>query len=246
MVTTRTPPDTRHLQVSLRARREDFRLEMAFEAPAGITALFGPSGAGKSLTLRHLAGLEGGAEGEIVVAGRTLFHAARGIDLPARHRRMGMVFQDYALFPHLDVAGNVGFGLDALPAAERHARVEALLGEVDLAGYGSRRPSTLSVGERQRVALARALAPEPDLLLLDEPLAALDFRVRRGLREFLLALHRRTGVPMVLVTHSLADVRVLSDHLVVVDRGRVVASGPTDALLDHPPNPEAEELLLGE
>jgi molybdate transport system ATP-binding protein len=231
------------LSVDLRARIGDFELDVAFETGAGITALFGPSGAGKSLTLRHVAGLARGREGTIALGDRTLFDAAAGVHLPPRDRRIGLVFQEYALFPHLSVAGNVGYGLHGRPRDERTRRVEHLLEMIELGGYGSRAPGSLSGGERQRVALARALAPGPELLLLDEPFAALDFRVRRELRRMLRALQRETGIPMVLVTHAHSDVRELSDTLVLLDRGRVVARGDTGTLLAHPGSEEAALLL---
>ena len=170
------------LEVSVRVRAGAFRLDASFRAPGGITALFGPSGAGKTLTLRCIAGLTTPDSGRIAVGERVLFDPARSIDLPARHRRLGYLFQQYALFPHLDVAGNVGFGLDG-GRDERAARVRELLALVGLAGFEKRRPRELSGGEQQRVALARALAPRPELLLLDEPLSALDGRVRRRLVE---------------------------------------------------------------
>ncbi|TVP57232.1 MAG: ATP-binding cassette domain-containing protein [Gemmatimonadales bacterium] len=239
-------PGSGHLLVRLRARRGAFALDVGFETPGGITALFGPSGAGKSLTLRHLAGLERGSEGKVELAGRTLFDGDHGIDIPPRERGVGMVFQEYALFPHMSVAANIGYGLRELPRSEREPRVADLLERVGLAGYDGRRPESLSGGERQRVAVARALAPGPGLLLLDEPFGALDFRVRRGLRRELRTLHDATGVPMVLVTHSLAEVRELSDHLVLLDRGRVVGTGTTGALLADPPNAVAAELLDAE
>jgi molybdate transport system ATP-binding protein len=232
------------LRVTLRATLPDFELDVAFESSAsGITALFGPSGAGKTLTLRHLAGLARARAGRIVLGDRVLFDAEQEIHVPARERRIGLVFQEYALFPHLDVRGNVGYGLHHRARPERERRVAELLELVGLSGYGDRNPRSLSGGERQRVALARALAPEPELLLLDEPFAALDFRVRQGLRSALAEIQRLTDVPMVLVTHSLEDVRVLSDALVLLDHGRVVASGPTGALLASPPSPAAAVLV---
>jgi ABC-type sulfate/molybdate transport systems ATPase subunit len=234
------------LEVSLRSEVGGFPLQVAFHAGGGITALFGPSGAGKTLTRRHVAGLERAREGRIVLDGRVLFDGASGRNLSPQARRIGYVFQEYALFPHLDVAGNVGFALADRPRGRREARVEAVLEMVDLAGFGRRRVRGLSGGERQRVALARALAPEPPLLLLDEPFAALDFRVRRTLRGSLRTLQERTGVPMVLVTHSLAEVRELADHLVLIDRGRVVAEGPTAAIHAEPRSSEVAELLAEE
>jgi len=231
------------LEVVLRHRHPDFLLDVGFVVPAtGVTALFGPSGAGKTLTLRHLAGLERADAGRITLGGRVLFDAASGLHLPPRARRVGLVFQDYALFPHLSVGRNVAYGLPAAARA-RSERVEALLDRVGLPGYGARGIRTLSGGERQRVALARALAAEPDLLLLDEPFAAVDFRVRRGLRRALTEIQQSTGVPMVLVTHALEDVRALADTLVLLDGGRVAASGLAKDLLDDPPPGAASELL---
>jgi ABC-type sulfate/molybdate transport systems ATPase subunit len=234
------------IEVDLRATAGSFRLDVRFQSSAGITALFGPSGAGKTLTLRHLAGLERGGEGVLRVGTRTVQDSEAGVWVPARERRIGLVFQDYALFPHLDVRENVGYGLREVDRGARAARVDALLSEMGLEGFGDRRPAQLSGGEKQRVALARALAPQPDLLLLDEPFAALDFRVRRELREGVREMHLSTGVPVVLVTHLLEDVRRLSDHLVLVDRGSVVAEGPTGAVLAEPPSPEAQALIGGE
>lgn len=232
------------LDVTLLQRLPDFSLDVRFEVPAhGITALFGPSGAGKTLTLRHLAGLEPGDEGRVVLAGRTLFDAKAGVHVPPRSRRVGLVFQDYALFPHLGVRGNIAYALHGHGRAAVHARVEELLHLVGLHGFGDRAVRTLSGGERQRVALARALAAEPELLLLDEPFAALDFRIRRGLRDALAGIQVSTGIPMVLVTHSLEDVRALADTLVLMDGGRVVADGTTSELVRRPPTPQAEELL---
>lgn len=234
---------SRPLQVELRTRRDDFSLDVEFASPGGITAIFGPSGAGKSLTLRHVAGLARASGGRIELGSRLLFDHAEGVHVPPRQRRIGMVFQDYALFPHLSVGANIGYGLKGHPADRREERVRSLLSLVGLEGYADRRPGSLSGGERQRVALARALAPEPELLLLDEPFGALDFRVRRELRGEMRALHDSTGVPMVLVTHSFSEVRELADYLVLLDRGRVVGSGPTEEVVAEPPTPEAAELI---
>jgi molybdate transport system ATP-binding protein len=230
------------LDAAVRARFGTFDLDVAFRAPAGITTLFGPSGAGKTVTLRCIAGLERPVAGRIAVDGRLLFDSERGVDLPARARRVGYLFQQYVLFPHLDVGANIGFGLDGSREG-RAARIDELLRMVDLAGYQSRRPHDLSGGEQQRVALARALAPGPDLLLLDEPLAALDSRVRRRLRLELRRVHEITGVPMVLVTHSQTEMRELSDWVVLFEAGRVLRSGRTDEVLRDPGSPEAAELL---
>ena len=192
-----------------------------------------------------MAGLERAEQGSVRLGDRQLFDAQEALHLPPRERRIGLVFQEYALFPHLDVGGNVGYGLHERPRAQRARRVRdlpELVGNHTLIDV-ARDPGRLSGGERQRVALARALAPEPKLLLLDEPFAALDFRIRTGLRNALLDIQRLTHVPMVLVTHSLEDVRALSEHLVLLDRGRVVATGPTRQVLDAPPTAAAAALV---
>jgi len=175
-----------------------------------------------------------------------LFDSGAGIHVRPRDRRIGLVFQEYALFPHLDVVRNVGYGLTGIPRSERRQKVVDLLELTGLTEFAARRPGQLSGGQRQRVALARALAPGPELLLLDEPFAALDFRVRGELRDALRALQERTGVPMVLVTHSLEDVRTLTDTLILLDHGKVVAAGPTRDILDSPPSPEARVLVRAE
>jgi ABC-type sulfate/molybdate transport systems ATPase subunit len=194
-----------------------------------VTALLGPSGAGKSLTLRAIAGLLRPDGGRVAVGGRVLFDAACGIDLPARERRVGYVFQQYGLFPHLTVAENVGYGLYARTRAERRARVGEVLDLVGLAAFAGRRPRELSGGQQQRVALARALAPEPAVLLLDEPLSALDVPLRRRLGDELRALHERTRTPMVLVTHDPDEAARVADAVVHVDGGRASPGLP------HPP-----------
>jgi len=234
------------LEVAIQSRTDAFVLDVEFRAAAGITALFGPSGAGKTLTLRHIAGLERAEAGRVVLDGRILFDRDARVALAPRERRVGYVFQDYALFPHLSVSSNIAFGLVGRTRKEKESRVRELLDLVELEGFEGRKVNTLSGGERQRVAVARALAPEPALLLLDEPFAALDFRVRSALRAELRSVHRRAEVPMILVTHSLPDVRELSDDLILLDRGRVVADGPTSQLLGNPGDPAIAELLRGD
>lgn len=233
------------LQVQVELHVGAFDLDVSFEASGGITALFGPSGAGKTLTLRSIAGLVTPRAGRITLADRVVFATADGVDLPPQARGFGFVFQHYALFPHLTVEQNVGFGLHRLERADRAERVHRLLELVALEGLEQRRPAQLSGGQQQRVALARALATEPKLLLLDEPFAAVDLRVRRRLREELRRIHQMTGTPMLLVTHDLHEVKQLSDSLVLVEHGRVLASGPTASVLDQPQDSELMELLGG-
>jgi molybdenum ABC transporter ATP-binding protein len=231
------------LDVDIRLALDTFELRSHFQASGGITALFGPSGAGKTLTLRCIAGLSRPDAGTVSLNGRSLYDSAAGVDLPTRERSIGYVFQQYALFPHLTVEKNVGYGLRELSAGERTARVEALLEIVGLAELRARRPSELSGGQQQRIALARALAPEPSLLLLDEPFAAVDQRARRRLRTELRALHDRVGTPMLLVTHDLDEVRQLADFLVLIDAGRIVRAGSVAELLTPPLDPGIAALL---
>lgn len=202
-----------------------FALRAAFAADATSVVLFGPSGSGKTLTLMALAGLLRPASGRIAVEGRTLYDSVSRIDVPARRRQVGVVFQDYALFPHLTLRGNVAFGLrkafSRRLSREDAAQVDALIAICGLAGLEHRRPHELSGGQRQRAALARALAPKPKLLLLDEPFAALDQPLRARMRDEVLRIQTAVDVPMVMVTHDPQDVEVFAQTLVVFGQGRV-------------------------
>jgi molybdate transport system ATP-binding protein len=202
-------------------------------AGAGVTVLFGPSGSGKTTILRCLAGLEIPDAGEIFFGKETWF--ANGENLvPPKDRHVGFVPQDYALFPHLTVAGNVAYGLKGRSVAEKRARVAELLSWLGLDGLDARLPATLSGGQQQRVALARAVARQPKLLLLDEPLAALDTPARNRLRGELRGLLRRLGIPTVFVTHDRLEALSLGDDLVVLDEGRIVQRGPVQEIFNKP------------
>ncbi len=199
--------------------------------PSGTTlALLGPSGCGKSTLLRLVAGLERPD------AGRVLFDGADVTNVPTRRRDLGMVFQDFALFPHLDVAGNVAFGLveRRVPVAARRARVEELLGLVGLAGLGRRRVHDLSGGQQQRVALARALAPGPALVLLDEPLSNLDEALRAELRDEIAFILRQLETEAIYVTHDQVEAFAIADAVAVMREGSVVQVGPPGAVLASP------------
>jgi molybdate transport system ATP-binding protein len=201
-------------------------LDIAFDCPPGRTvALFGASGSGKTSTLRAVAGLTRPRSGRISVGGEVWLDAERGIELPPHRRSVGYVFQDYALFPHLTVLGNVAAALRHLPKAARTARAREALAKVHLTGFEERRPSQLSGGQRQRVAVARALAREPRVLLLDEPFSAVDAEVRRSLYRELVELRRALAIPIVLVTHDFREVLRFADTVAVLDGGRIVASG---------------------
>ena len=186
------------LDVRLVKRMPGFTLDVEWSAGDGVAVLFGPSGAGKTLTLQCLSGLLEPDMGRIVVGDRVLFDTAAGINVPPQRRGLGYVFQGYALFPHLTVAANIGFGLRGQPRAKVHRRVAEVIERVGLGGLEHRRPHEISGGQRQRVALGRALAPDPAFLLLDEPLSALDVGLRQSLREELAAIlsdWRRGGRP---------------------------------------------------
>ncbi|MGN6738992.1 ABC transporter ATP-binding protein [Dyella sp.] len=202
-----------------------FSLELAFRSDSPRVVLFGPSGSGKSLTLRAIAGLMRPDAGHVGVRGRTLFDDFRGVDVPARARRIGYVFQDYALFPHLTVAQNVAFGLTSgLRQPSRRNVPEAArrwLDAFELEGLANRYPAQISGGQQQRVALARALAPQPELLLLDEPFAALDPPLRGRLRDELVALQSRLDVQLLVITHDPADVEALGQHVLEIREGRL-------------------------
>jgi molybdate transport system ATP-binding protein len=197
---------------------------------ASVAVLFGPSGCGKTTALRCLAGLERPDEGRIEFAGETWFDAGRRVCRPPQRRGVGFLFQDYALFPHLTVAGNVGFGLSR---AERR-RVGEVLDRFGLAGLGDRYPRQLSGGQQQRVALARVLVRRPRLLLLDEPLSALDDPTREQVRQELRRVLVGAGVPVVLVTHDRREAVSLADHLVVMEAGVVRQQGPAAEVFARP------------
>jgi len=222
------------LEVRLVKRLPGFTLDAQWSADGGVAALFGPSGAGKTLTLSCMAGLLRPDAGRIVVDGRVLFDAAAGVDVPPQARRVGYVFQGYALFPHRTVAENVGFGLRDRPRAERERRVAEVVTRLGLGGFERRHPSELSGGQRQRVALGRALAIDPALLLLDEPLSALDAPLRAALRNDLRAILSEWGTAAVVVTHDFSEAYRLGDRIVVYDHGRVVQSAPRAELLWQP------------
>ncbi len=226
-----TPP---HLSVSLTRRLPGFSLDVVFSTDCHPLGLLGASGAGKSLILRCLAGLETPHSGRIVVNGRVLFDSALGINLPSRDRRVGYLFQHYALFPHLTVAQNIAYGLQGQSKAAIARRVALQLQQVQLVGFGDRYPHQLSGGQQQRVALARALAPNPDILLLDEPFSALDAHLRSELEKQLLkTLSRYRGLTL-FVSHNLEEAYRVCQRLLVLSGGRVVAEGPKQAIFDHP------------
>ena len=230
------------LEVQFEKRLATYNLNVEFSCGADPLAVLGPSGAGKSMTLRCIAGLERPDRGRIALDGRALFDSSKNINLPSRERRIGLLFQHYALFPHLTVAENISFGLHGLPASERDARVKRQIAQAHLAGFEHRSPRELSGGEQQRVALARALAIEPQALLLDEPLSALDTHLRSQIERQLidtLATFRR---PALFVTHNMEEAYRIATNLLVLTKGRVAAHGPKEEIFRHPPSLEVAQL----
>ena len=210
-----------------------FRLEVALELGAETVALVGPSGAGKTTLLRVVAGLARPEEGRVAIDGEVWLDTRNGVSLPPERRSVGLVFQEYALFPHMSVADNVAYG--------GRARTRELLERFGLAPLARARPADLSGGERQRVALARALAREPRALLLDEPLAALDTQTRAALRAELGERLRDLGLPTLLVTHDYGDAAALADRIGVLVEGRIVQLGTAAELVAAPASPFVAE-----
>jgi molybdate transport system ATP-binding protein len=209
------------LQVEVNRRLRDFSVELSFRVDDEILVLFGPSGAGKTSTLRMIAGLERPDSGEIRLGERLLYSSRQHVNLPPRERRCGFVLQSLALFPHLDVLGNVRYGVREHNPQTR-GRVEELLHTFRIGHLARRFPAELSGGEQQRVAIARALVTEPDVLLLDEPFSSLDRATRLAVHDELLAARRIRPVPYVLVTHDRAEAERFGNRILDIDRGRAV------------------------
>src|SRR5690348_2499823 len=216
------------LEVQIEKRLASFTLSLDFSCDAEPLAVLGPSGSGKSMTLRCIAGLERPDRGRIVLGNDVLFDSAKRVSKPSRARRIGLLFQHYALFPHMTVAENIAFGLDGIADAERRARVTKQISQTHLAGLESRYPRELSGGEQQRVALARALAIEPQALLLDEPLSALDTHLRSALERQLRGTLETYKGATLFVSHNLEEAYRVCGELVVLERGRVAARGPKE------------------
>jgi molybdate transport system permease protein len=230
------------LEVQIAKKLGDFALDVSFAAGNTPLSILGASGAGKSMLLRCVAGLERPDRGRVALNERILFDSERKVNLPARERRIGMLFQHYGLFPHRTVKENIAFGLRYLPEQERENRVAALVERTHLAGLENRYPRQLSGGEQQRAALARALAIEPEGLLLDEPLSALDTHLRSQMEAELQSTFDQFARPSLLVTHNIEEAYRLGEKLLVLAKGKVAAFGAKDEIFRCPPSLEVARL----
>ena len=235
------------IEATLQWQRPNFCLDVALQLPGrGITALFGPSGCGKTTCLRSIAGLER-AQGRVVVNGQVWQDDASGQWRPTHQRALGYVFQEASLFPHLSVQGNMAYGLQRTPVARRKVALEQAVALLGIEHLLPRNPATLSGGERQRVAIARALATSPQVLLMDEPLSALDAQRKAEVLPYLEHLQRHLEIPLLYVSHAQDEVARLAQHVVLLQAGRVVFAGNTaDAMAQtlHPMAPAAEAASL--
>jgi len=220
-----------------------FALDISFTAKPGITILYGASGSGKSLTLQMVAGIHTPDQGRISVGDTVFFDSRRGIDLPIRQRRVGYLFQDLALFPHFSVLDNVTYGLHQFVRDQRTLRARAMLTQVGIIQLADRFPRTLSGGERQRVALARALVVQPRILLLDEPLSALDMAVKRDILSDLARINQELQIPILYVTHDRSEALTLGENLLLVEQGKIVAEGSPLDVLERPKKESVANLL---
>ncbi|MGF1538559.1 MAG: molybdate ABC transporter permease subunit [Elainellaceae cyanobacterium] len=232
---------TSELQVNIEKRVPGFHLRVRFRAGRDPLGLLGASGSGKSMTLRCIAGLDTPSKGRIVLNGRVLFDAQNQINLPSRDRKVGLVFQNYALFPHLTVAQNIAFGMPA-PKAKRFDKVVLYLEQIGLAGLGDRYPHQLSGGQQQRVALARSLAMQPDLLLLDEPLSALDTYLRSQIERLLIEVFSTYGGVALFITHKLEEAYRVCTDILVLSEGQILAQGHKKDIFSRPPTFEVAKV----
>lgn len=230
------------LRVDIQLPLQQFAVECNFQAQREAVVLFGPSGAGKTSVLDCIAGFRRPARGAIELGGRTLFASKGGVSVPVRHRRIGYLSQQPALFPHLNVRQNIEYGLLDLPLSERQSRVNSALEHFRIASLAASRPAAISGGEQQRVALARTLVCEPELLLLDEPLSALDLALKSMLLEVLFDWQRDRGIPLLYVTHDQQEAYSLSRRVVVMEKGKIVADGEPRAVFNAPASRERAAL----
>src|SRR3989304_178190 len=223
-----------NLKLSLKKSLDGFSMAVNLSVHEELLVLFGPSGAGKSLILKMVSGIIMPDEGVVEIGNERVYDSENHIDLPVRNRRIGFLFQDYALFPHMTVYGNIAYGINHLKGPMIKEKVDELIAVMRLSGLEKRYPHELSGGQRQRCALARTLAIEPRVLLLDEPFSALDFQVREKLRADLLRIHTLYPITTILVTHDLEEAFMLGKEIAVINNGHIEQSGPREEVFYRP------------
>jgi molybdate transport system ATP-binding protein len=231
------------VSVNLKKNINGFHLDVAWEIGNQLTVLFGYSGAGKTITLQMIAGLLIPDDGFVRIGGTTMFDSAKRINMPSQKRRLGYVFQDLALFPHMTALDNILFGSNSMGKSERRERASEMIGAFHLEGLEKKYPAELSGGQKQRVAFARALIRRPDILLLDEPFSALDNPLRIEMRRFLKEIKNRFNVPVVLVTHDVTEACTVADTLIVYSKGKVLQIGTPKDVFENPRGTEVAMLV---
>ncbi|KUO60394.1 MAG: ABC transporter [Gracilibacter sp. BRH_c7a] len=230
------------LVVDIRKDYKDFNLKIEFQASKETMGILGASGSGKSMTLRSIAGIVSPDQGRIVLNGRTLFDSEKGINLPVQERRVGLLFQNYALFPNLTVKENIAFGIRKLPSRERLCRLGEKMASMQIGHLQDKYPYQLSGGEQQRTALARTLVTEPECILLDEPFSALDNHIRAQLEKELLDVFASFKGVTLFVTHNLEECYRVSKNILVMDEGKALSCGCRDEIFLNPPNVKTARL----
>ncbi len=230
------------LAVDIERNLPGFRLRVSFACRRETLGLLGSSGSGKSMTLRCIAGLDRPTRGRITLGQQVWFDSEEGINLPPQQRKVGFLFQNYALFPHLTIAGNIAIGLRGMEKKRKQIIIKEMIAKVKLDGLEERYPHQLSGGQQQRAALARALALQPQVLLLDEPFSALDNHLRSEMEQELAVLLSTFGGSSVYVTHNLEEAYRLCPDLLILDDGKVIAEGPREDIFNRPPNPAAARI----
>ncbi|GAB1354360.1 hypothetical protein MASR1M12_30980 [Erysipelotrichia bacterium] len=231
------------LQIKIQKQLADFSLDVEWEVKKEIGVIFGYSGAGKSLSLQLIAGLLAPDAGRIQADGNLFFDSATGLHLPPQKRRLGYVFQDSSLFPHMSVADNIRFGLRDKDAAAGEKHLLEMARQFEIDDLLQKFPHQISGGQKQRVAFARALIGEPLALLLDEPFSALDNPIRAKMRKFLIQVQRQFNIPIVMVTHDLFEACSLADRIMIYSGGRVIQSGTPQDVFQNPANDQVKNLL---
>jgi len=221
------------LKIEIEKNHSDFHLSLSLHIASGFTALYGASGSGKTTTLNLIAGLLKPSDGEITLHGTVLFSKTRRINLSPQQRRIGYIFQESRLFPHLSVQENLAFGYHQLPARQRKFDLSDVIEVTGVGSFLERSPGNLSGGEKQRVAIARALLASPEFLLMDEPVAALDIPTRYALLKFIKHIHQELTLPILYVSHDVSHVLTFADEVVVLRHGRIIGCGPPNAMLDE-------------